>query len=290
MKRSLIGCLLVMLACNAPKQDVALTSDSVIVEGDTAIAEMEYDGGMESEQYTIADEVKQSSLMVDGTSYDAQEMLTKLYWPDQLVNTPSGNEELPPSYDVQHAEVISANFFRGGDVCESRTLIVGRRLAIDAEYYDIFFMTKNADGSPKVADKVTFDGSQGQSDTQLLVVPENLCVDKSCYVLKVSSSTEGGDIDLHRDSWIEFYLADETSFRSVFRLVLEETDVQEYEVSGDENKNSTSEISEYEILSTATNGLLDIKVHTVAKQDGQVTSETNSIFRFDGKSYTSSPI
>jgi hypothetical protein len=233
----------------------------------------------------MEDEVKQMTLPMFGTTYAAQEILSILFWPDQFAENTVGNDETPPAYNVTGVEVISGNFSKGDSACVNRTLVLATRMDIDAEYHDLFFLEQEADGTPKVADVVTYDGSQGQSETQLSVITEGLSPDKNCHVVKVSSSTEGGDINLHRDSWVEYFIADGNGFHSVLKVVLEETDVQDYEVSQDENKDSTSELREYKIATTSSHGLFDIEVHTTMKQNGQIISETDQTYKFDGISY-----
>lgn len=259
--------------------------DTVSVAEDTVMLP---DEGIESSLYTIEDQVRQMTFPLDGKVYDAQELLAVVYWPDQLGEITVGNDETPSSYTVTEASAISGNFFTSAKACTARTLLLTKRIEIDAEYYDLIFLEQEADGSPKVGDKVSFDGSQGQSDTQLDVVTEGIGTDKTCYALKITSSTEGGDINLHRDAWVEYYIADGQSFHSVLKIVLEETDVQDYEVSQDENKDSTSEIRAYEFLKTTSNGLYDVRIRSTLKQNGVITSETEEIYRFNGEVYTRS--
>jgi hypothetical protein len=68
--------------------------------------------------------------------------------------------------------------------------------------------------------------------------------------------------------------------------VLEDTDVSEYEVTGDENKNATSELRDFELLPEKTNGLHDIRVTYQLKTNGELTTESETIYRFDGKKYS----
>jgi hypothetical protein len=256
--------------------------DSVSLVEDTVILQ---DEGIESSLYTIEDQVRQMTFPLDGKTYDAQELLAVVYWPDQLGEITVGNDETPSAYAITDATATSGNFFASASACAARTLLLIKRMEIDAEYFDLIFLEQEADGSPKVADKLSFDGSQGQSDTQLDIVTEAIGTDKTCYALKVTSSTEGGDINLHRDTWVEYYISDKHAFHSVLKIVLEETDVQDYDGSQDENKDSTSEIREYEFLKTTSNGLYDVQIHTTVKQNGTIISKTDDIFRFNGVIY-----
>jgi hypothetical protein len=278
--------ILILASCNSPRQTPEPIVDSVSVMSDSAGVDV--DEGVESALYTIEDQVQQMTFPFEGKTYDAQELLAVLYWPDQLGENTVGNDETPSAYIINDATTVSGNFFKAVSMCEPRTLLLTKRMEIDAEYYDLFFLEQEADGSPKVADRVSYDGSQGQSDTQLTVVTEGIGTDKTCYALKVASSTEGGDINLHRDSWVEYFIADGHGFHSVIKIVLEETDVQDYEASQDETKDSTSEIRDYEFLTSQSQGLYDIKIHTVVKQNGATASESYDTFRFDGTVYVKS--
>lgn len=274
--------LFFLIACNSPKPKTEQPLDSVSVVVDTTTIQND---GLESSLYTIEDQVRQMTFPLYGKTYDAVELFAVVYWPDQLGEVTIGNDETPSAYIVTDAEEISGNFFSSDKSCSTRTVLHAKRMEIDAEYHDLIFLEQEADGSPKVADKVSFDGSQGQSDTQLDVVTEGIGSDKTCYALKITSSTEGGDIDLHRDEWVEYFIADAQAFHSVLKIVLEETEVQDYEVSQDENKNSTSETRSYEFLSSSSNGLYDVIIHTVVKRDGIIDSKSDQTLRFDGQQY-----
>jgi hypothetical protein len=155
------------------------------------------------------------------------------------------------------------------------------RIKDGEEHYDVNFLTHGDDILP---DRITYDGSIAQTTGSVSLSTDYKLTD-DCPTLAIVRSYSGGDIDYGRMREISLFISREPGMVSVFDLVLEDMLAREYEVTGDENKNSTSEIRDIEILDKKTNGLRDIKIHTTIKKEGEVTEEKDTLFHFNGEKY-----
>jgi hypothetical protein len=277
MKRLFVLCLFVS-SCVSSSQETTGDTDTTGT-GD-------YEDFSEIAPFTIKDDIRENPVLINGKKKSLKDYLIKFYSPDPYTMKAPSDSVDSPRYIITEARTIEGNFFVAEGKCENRSLLLASRGDfIDQEFYDLFFLNEEEDGEMAVSGKTTFDGSQGQSSTIVQVSKEALASDKKCSILKISSATEGGDINLHKAEWVEYYIADNQNFHSVLKLQIEETNIQDYEATQDENQNSSSELREVEMLESSSHGLFDLKVHYSSKQNGSTVSDVEEIYTFNGNEY-----
>lgn len=253
--------------------------------GDTTVA-TGYEDFSEVSPFTIKEELRSQTMVIQGKRKTIQDYLEVFYAPDTFTTHLPEDSTDAPHYIITDARVIEGNFFVSERNCEPRTLLMtSRGDFVEQEFYDLLVVGKDSGGNMILVDKITVDGSQGQTSTTVTAELYDLSVDNTCRVLEVSSSSEGGDVNLHKDDWIEFFVADKQSLRSVLRLQTERTDIQDYQPDRDENQNAFSEIREVEMLETSSRGLYDLGAHYVSRQNGAVVEERDEIYRYNGEEY-----
>jgi hypothetical protein len=273
--------LIALCSCQGSNTESRTGSDTSQLE------DINYDILKDPQLFTIQTDLQQESLSILNTKRSMHELLEKLYFPDTFTASNVENTATPPRYIITAVQTLQGNFFTDGTDCEDRSLIMCTRGDyVEQEYYDLFFLATDKKGELKVSDKLFFEGSQGQSATSVKVDFINLPVQKDCSLLMVTSQTEGGDINLHREEWVEIFIANKKGFRSLFKIQLELTDIQDFEVTQDEYQNSSSKIQEYEVLKTAHNGLHDVKVIYIQNENGKEVLSGEEIYHFDGTYYT----
>jgi hypothetical protein len=274
MKR-LFFLVLLLSACGPSVRETSTTADS--------LKTVPYEDFSEVVPFTVKDEIRFQSIELNGQRKNVVDYLMRFYHPDPYVSH-TGDSTNIPGYIITEVRVIEDNFFGdAGTSCRKRSILMtSRGDFIEKEYYDLLVVDENADGELAVVDKITFDGSEGQSSTIVTAEAVGLSTDPKCRVLKVLSSSEGGDINLRKREWVELYVSDAKSFHPVMRIELEKTDIQDYELSA-ENQNSSSEIREMRILQTSTNGLLDIEVSYANSQNGTIVEQSRDVFAFNGQ-------
>jgi len=277
-KNFLIYGLLCLAACSSPKKETTEEAESAqadsIASEVTALSDTE--GGS---TFDIDPSLAGESLTIFGKSGPVIHWLNKLYHPDHWINLDTG----AASYKIKSADLTEEEYSTKDGKCVKRSVLLVQREMPGEEYYDVHFLFEDAEGNLS-SEKVTYDGDIAQS-TGSVSLSNDYKLFKDCPALAVVSSSEGGDIDFGRSKEIALFIATETGMVQVFDLVQEHLLAREYEVTGDENKNSESETRDFEILDKKTNGLLDIKVHTTIRKDGEVTEEKDTIFRFNGGKY-----
>lgn len=279
MKR-LFFLLLVLSACVSTTQESATSTDSV--------ATTRYEDFSEVGPFTVKDEIRNQPIVLNKKRKPLLEFLVMFYHPDTYTPRTADDSVNVPQYIITDASVIEGSFFAGENKCENRSILMtSRGDFVEKEYYDLLVIDEDANGNLSLADKITFDGSEGQSSTLVTVTAEQLSSRPECKVLKVTSTTEGGDINLRKREWVEFYIADKKSFRSVLKIETEKTDIQDYEVTQNENQNSSSELREITTLERSSHGLFDIEVRYTNSQNGNTVAETKAVFTFNGVEYVS---
>lgn len=271
---------LILAACSAPRENTegidSLSSSSID----------NYPQETESQMFTIKEELRNEPVTIHGQKKTLSQFLVNFYSSDTYTTSLQNEATDGPQYIITKVEFIKGRFFIKDGQCEERSLVLcSRGDFVEGEFYDLFFLATDAKGNVVVADKLFFEGSQGQSSTDLTVSRISLSPDKKCDVLQVSSRTEGGDVNLHRDEWVAFYIADGRSFHSVLKLQLEDTDIQDAESGNADNQTSQAELREFELLETVSNGLYDIRVKYIQRENGSIVLESEEIFRFDGEYY-----
>jgi hypothetical protein len=268
---------MVLSACVSSNQENA---------GADSVSSQSYEDFSEVGPFTIKEDIRDNQIEINGKRHSIKFYLQKFYSPDTYTaSLPDDSTTITPGYIITEATVIENKFFAREGMCEKRSILFTTRGDFDQEYYDLLFLTEKAGGEMVLIDKQTIDGSQGQSSTIVQASTESLSTDKACITLKVTSSSEGGGINLHKDEWIEYYVADQRSFHPVLKLQMEQTDIQDYEATQDENQNSSSEMREMEILGTSSHGLFDIKVHYTSLQNGHIILDSEEVYTFNGKEY-----
>lgn len=275
-KKLLVCGFICLTACTSSKKETDESADSTKTDSVTAQA-VSSEGGV---AFDVEVSVASQDLVIFGKSESVVYWLSKLYAPDHLV----GKADTVSAYQIKSVELIDNEYSNAEGKCVSRPVVlVLRYLNTTAEeFFDVHFVTNKNDF---ISERVTYDGTIAQTEGAVSL-SNDYKLSENCSALAVLRSYEGGDIDLGRSKEISLFISTDSGMVSVFDLVLEHTSVRDYEVSGDENKNSESEIREFEILNKKSNNLRDIKVHTTIRKDGEVTEETNSVFRFDGEKYS----
>jgi hypothetical protein len=283
MNRKLICVVVVMFfeaACSGPRESTE-NIDSLSVQSSDNYSEDD-----QVQNFTIKEELRNEPVTIHGQKKTLSQFLVNFYSPDIYTTSLQNDAPDGPQYIVTKVEFLKGHFFINQQKCEDRSLVLcSRGDFVEGEFYDLFFLATDAKGNVVAADKLFFDGSQGQSSTDLTVSKISLSPEKKCDVLQVSSRTEGGDINLHRDEWVAFYIADGRSFHSVLKLQLEDTDIQDAESRNVEGQTSQAELREFELLETVSQGLYDIKVKYIQRENGSIVLESEEIFRFDGEFY-----
>jgi hypothetical protein len=282
-KENLFHCVFVVLfyfSCSVPKESGG-EYDSLASQ-----TESNFNEDNEVKNFTIMEELRNQPVTIHGQKKTLSQFLVNFYSPDIYTTSTQNDSPEGPKYIITHVEFLQGKFFINEGKCEDRSLVLcSRGDFVQEEFYDLFLMATDANKNVVVADKLFFDGSQGQSSTDLNVSKVNLSPNKKCEVLQVASTTEGGDINLHRDEWVEFYIADGRSFHSVLKLQLEDTNIQGAESSATENQRSSSELRQFQLLDTVSKGLYDIKVNFTQREGGNIVVESEEIYRFDGEFY-----
>jgi hypothetical protein len=270
---------LVLVAC-APRDQEKTVADSLAADA--------YEDFSEVSPFTIKDEVLSDTLVFNGKEVIAGALLETVYAPDTYTSHSAEDSIDAPKYIITEASVLEGDFFSAGGTCTTKTILVtGRGDFIDQEFYDLLFVEEDAGGRLILVDKLTFDGSQGQSSTMLAATAEDLSSTNDCMLLKVTSSSEGGDINLRKNEWVEYYIADEKSFRPILKVQTEDTSIQDYEAAESDNQSSSSELKEVEVLETSSKGLYDIRVAFVRKENGETILEGEEMYVFNGNEYVS---
>lgn len=277
LSKKLLVCSLICLgACTFSKKEKAEAADSTKTDSVAALA-VSSEGGV---AFDIESSVASQDLNIFGKNESVVYWMSKLYAPDHLTS----KTDTVSAYQIKSVELIDNEYSNAEGKCVSRPVVlVLRYLNTTAEeFFDVHFVSNKNDF---LSERVTYEGTIAQTEGTVSL-SNDYKLSENCSALTVMRSYEGGDIDLGRTKEISLFISTESGMVSVFDLTLEHTSVRDYEVSGDENKNSTSEIREFEILNKKSNNLRDIAVHTTVRKDGEVTEETNSVFRFDGEKYS----
>lgn len=249
-----------------------------------SVADQNYDVLKDPQVFTITEDLGTESVNIFGKTTSLQNLLTVFYTPDTI--TDPDTEGPAPDYIITGAELIQGTFLSDSGRCEPRTLLLCTRGDfVDEEYYDLFFLARGSDGNVIVSGREIFEGSHGANATALKVDELPLPVSKDCSVLMVTSNDENGDPDFHKESWVEIFMATGKGFRSLFRLQLEETSIDEYVASEDESQRAVSKIQKYEILETSSKGLHDIRVTYTVTENGRTIKNGADVYRFDGHYY-----
>jgi hypothetical protein len=277
MKRLLLLAAL-FSACVSSTKETASDDDSV--------ATGSYEDFSEVAPFTLKEDLVDREVSLNGKSKKLRDLLTAFYAPDPYTSKTPDDTIGTPSYIITDAQVVEGQFFQAGGKCGRRSIMFTTRgNFIDQEFYDILFLQEAANGEMAVVGKETLDGSQGQSSTTVWVKPAQLPVNDRCAILEVTSATEGGDINLKKNESVEYYIADEKMFHSILKLQLEDTSIQDYEATQDENQNSSSETRDVTFLGSSSNGLRDIRAHYISKQDGDTVADIVETYVFDGNMY-----
>lgn len=278
--RPLILLVLILISCTRSIPEQTGNADSIQLE------DQNFDMLKDPKPYTIKQELRDQTLTVMGQEKKLSDLLKKLYVPDTFTAADVEDQVNPPQYIITGVQMLQGKFFSSERVCEDRSLFLCTRGDyVEEEYYDMFFLALDTNGEVVVSDKLLFEGSQGQSSTDLMVSKIQLSVNKDCALLMVRSESEGGDVNLSREEWIEIFIAGGKGFRSLFRLQLEETYIQDFEASQDEQQDSSSKIQQYEILDSSSNGLFDIKVIYTHHENGKLIVQGEKVYTFDGQYY-----
>ena len=278
MIKKIFVLFLVLAACTPRDQEKSVA--------DSIAAADAYEDFSEVSPFTIKEELLSDTLVVKGKELTAGALLETVYAPDTYTSNGVADSIDIPEYIITEASVLEGDFFSEGGTCTSKTILVaGRGDFIDQEFYDLLFLEEAANGRMKLVDKLTFDGSQGQSSTMVSATTEDLSSTNDCMLLKVTSSSEGGDINLRKNEWVEYYIADEKSFRPILKVQTEDTSIQDYEATQSDNQNSSSELKGVEVLETSSKGLYDIKVTYVRKENGETILEGEEMYVFNGNEY-----
>lgn len=280
--RNFMICLVCLAACTSPKKEAVEeepTEQKDSIETETPRLS-HHDTGPSKAGLTfdIDSSVYSLELKIFGKTESIPFWMSKFYAQDRLVKSKTDT----PSYSIKSVVLTEDEYSNVKGECIKRPVLMVQRVLSGEEYYDIHFLTNDSD---IISEKVTYDGSIAQS-TGSVSLSNDFKLTKKCPALAIVREYEGGDIDYGRMKEISFFIVTESGMESVFDLVREYTLAKDYEVTGDEKKNSTSEVRDFEILRAKTNNFYDIKVHTTTKKDGKVTEETNTIFRFDGEKYS----
>lgn len=227
--------------------------------------------------FDVDPSIKSQELTIFEKTEAATYWLEKIYSPDHLVKSKTDTVK----YMIKSVELTDGDYTNAKGKCVSRPVLFVLREKDGEEFYDVHFLNNNDDS---FSEKVTYDGTQQQTDGSVSLSTDYKLAD-DCPTLAVIRSYSGGDIDYGRMREISLFISTESGMVSVFDLVLEDMLAREYEVTGDENKNSTLETSDFEILDKKTNGLRDIKAHTIIKKEGEVTEEKDVFFHFNGEKY-----
>jgi hypothetical protein len=278
--RKFFICLGLLTACAAPQKESALeadTPDSPAVDLPRAAHHLPrvMEDGL---TFDVDSAIVSKELTIFGKSETIPYWMSKFYSQDRFVRS----KEDTPSYSIKSVDLTEDEYVDIKGECAKRPVLVTQRVLSGEEYYDIHFLTDDHDVS---SEKVTYDGTIAQS-TGSVSLSTDYKLSGKCPTLAIMREYEGGDIDYGRMKEISFFIVSETGMESVFDLVTEYTLAKEYEVTGDENKNSTSEIRDFTILKTKTNNFFDIKVHATNKKDGKIVEEKDTLFRFDGEKYS----
>ncbi len=276
-----IFCLLILVisAC-APGKEGATAIDSVAIPG--------YEDFSEVTSFAVKDDLSDQAFELFGRQENLSELLRKLYSPDTLVSVSPDDTLNTPGYIITDALLLDGNLFVKDGQCSRRVFLMTLRGDfVDQEYYDLLVIGRDSNGQPILRDKIVFEGSEGQSTTIVSVSLEKLSSNAECFVLKVTSASEGGDINLHKDQWAEYFIADERSLRPILKVALEETDIEAYEASKDDTQNTSAKRRRINVLKTSTNGLYDIEVSFENRQNGNVVATALEKFSFDGNQYVS---
>ena len=258
--------------------DLHETQDSL------SLADQNYDVLKDPQLFTVREELGAESVTIFGKTTSLKSLLSGFYTPDTFTN--SDTENSAADYIITGAELIQGTFLSDSGTCEQRTLLLCTRGDfVDEEYYDLFFLARDSEGNVMVSGREIFEGSHGANATELEVDELNLPVSKDCSVLMVTSNDENGDPDFHKESWVEIFMATGKGFRSLFRLQLEETSIDEYVASEDESQRAVSKIQKYEILDSSSNGLHDIRVTYTVTENGSTVKRGADVYQFDGRYY-----
>jgi hypothetical protein len=291
MKRTLPLFIIFVVACTASQRPIETDNQASVSQPahdttatDTATtyelskeehAIMRAEGSL---AFTLAETARNGTIL----NKDISTVIAKAYSPDFLLTDANSNEEV--AYNILSTEVIETDLVTKKGKCAIGAALLCLKSKNGEEEYHLFFLGKE-DGEVVVRDKATFPGSYAQTSASATISTEYLLSDH-CGALAVESESEGGDIDLSREKYVTFFIVDDNGdFYEVLNMVTEQTHVQEMEVTGDENKNSTSDVRTFEIAETKTNFLNDIKAHLISKSDGAVTHEEDELYQFDGKQY-----
>ena len=271
--------ILILSACVPNTQESATHIDSVASPG--------YEDFSEVGPFTVKDDIRNQSIVLNNKRKPLLDYLVLFYHPDTYTPRVPGDSVNLPQYIITEATVIENTFFAGENkACEKRSILMtSRGDFVEKEYYDLLFIGEDANGNLRLVDKMTFDGSEGQSSTLVSVSAEPLSPRAQCRVLSVTSTSEGGDINLRKRKWVEYFIAEGKSIRSILRVETEKTDIQDYEATQDLNQNSLSELREIRILETSSHGLFDVDVQYTNIQNGTKASEANEVFAFNGAEY-----
>lgn len=107
-----------------------------------------------------------------------------------------------------------------------------------------------------------------------------------CYLVTVTESESGGDIDLRESETITFYTVDKQGFNEI--LAIQSTDklVRDYYAEGAEPATETNTTQDYVVLDTRTNGLYDIQINTSdLDETGDTMNADGQFCKWNGNSY-----
>lgn len=280
--RNLWICLVYLAACSSPQKEAAEEVDSAaVVDANTEAPRSVRHRpriGENGLTFDVDSTLNSKELTIFGKSETVPYWIAKFYSQDRFVKSKNDT----PSYSIKSVELTEDEYVDLKGECAKRPVLVAQRVLFGEEYYDIHFLSGDQDVS---SEKVTYDGSIAQSTGSVSLSTEYKLT-KKCPALAILREYEGGDIDYGRMKEISFFVVTESGMESVFDLVQEYTLAKDYEVTGDETKNATSEIRDFEILKTKTNNFFDIKVHATNKKDGKVVEEKETVFRSDGEKYS----
>lgn len=293
MKTSQIFIILSLFACTANTKQPQETDTLEVLPADSAITDEVLENEPISsvpEFYDSTYQINSSLAMQELTILDEDDIVTysllnTLYEP-YYYRVGNAESESDPAFVITSVNAFNLTLMNKAGACEDMcTILTYRDNPTTGEgYFDIHFLAKK-DNEITPVHKLTFDGDYAQSSSKTEIV-STYKLSNACQVLAIRHSSEGGDIDLSRNSLLTFYVLDQYIPVEILSVKLEDTTVSNFFETNDETKDAVSEISTIDILPTTSNQLYDIKVMYTQKTDGKITDQQEIIYKYNGSKYT----
>jgi hypothetical protein len=202
----LVGCT------STPKSSADETPDS---ETDSLVSEISVDDseGANTKYFYVAESLQDKMIRLFGKDDSLIQVLKAVYSPDQFRNLPEG-DDYEPAYTLQAIELLEGDYTTTEGKCQPKTALLIRRTTSyeEEEYFDLHFIEKP--NGNLTSSRIELDVSFAQTSASVNFL-NDYQLGEGCTTLAIEQSAEGGDIDLHRDRSITFFLADENYFHSV---------------------------------------------------------------------------